>query len=89
MDDADFIFHHVLDTEIEVRHGADVFAVVVGAVKIFIVKAGKMQHGFAHGLAGNRSGIDADAANAGLSFDNRDALAGFGALNGGALPTGS
>src|SRR5208282_1635891 len=53
LNDSDFIFDHVLHAEIEVRHGADVFAVVIGAVKILIVKAGEMQDRLAHGLAGN------------------------------------
>ena len=44
-----------------------------------------MQHGFAHGLAGNGAGIDAGAAHDLALLDQGHAFAGFGALNGGTL----
>ena len=89
LDDADFVFDHALDAEVEVRHGDGILGVVVGAVENFGVEARKMEHGFAHGLAGDGSGIDAHAADGGLLFNDRDALAGLGALDGGALTAGA
>jgi hypothetical protein len=44
---------------------------------------------FAHGLAGDGSGVDAHPAYGGLAFDNGDALAGLRGLNSGALSSGS
>ena len=62
--DVDFGLDHVLDAEGQIRHGDLFFHAVVDAVDALVVVAGKMQHGFAHGLAGNGAGVDADAADA-------------------------
>ena len=57
-----FVFDHALHAKIQIGHRDLIFRVIVRAVKTLIVKAGEMQHGFAHRLAGNRAGVDADAA---------------------------
>jgi hypothetical protein len=89
LDDSDFIFHDMLHSEIEVRHGYWLIAVgVADAVKIFVVKAGQVKYRFAHGFAGDGSGVDAHPAHRGLAFDNGDALAGFRGLNSGTLSAG-
>jgi hypothetical protein len=47
--------------------------------------AGVEAHGLAQGLAGDRAGLDADAADDALPLDDRGALAQLGGLHGGPL----
>src|ERR1700730_18420274 len=87
---ADFIFHHVLHSELQVRHRHRLVSIgVADAIKILIVKSGELQHRFAHGLARNRSRVDAHSAHRGLALDNSHALARLRGLNGRALPAWS
>jgi hypothetical protein len=89
LDDANFIFHDMLHSEIEVRHGHRLIAVgMADPVKIFVVKAGEVKYRFAHGFAGNGAGVDAHSAHGRLTFDNGDALAGLGGLNSRTLSPG-
>ena len=60
--DVDFGLDHLVDAEAEVRHGDLFLDVIVDAVDALVLEAGKMQHGFAHGLAGDGAGVDAGAA---------------------------
>ncbi len=83
--DSNFVFHHVLDAKIQVRHGHVFFYVVVRPVEILVVEAGEMQHRFAHSLAGDGAGVDAHPADGGLLFDDGDSFSRLRALNGGAL----
>jgi len=48
-----------------------------------------MQNRLAHRLAGNGSGVDADAADHGLLFHHGHCFPDFRGLNGGSLPTGA
>jgi hypothetical protein len=60
--DIDFGFDDVLHPEREIRH-VDLFLhAVIDAVNVLVIEAGKVQHGLAHGLAGNGTCIDAGAA---------------------------
>ena len=54
----------------------------IGAEEILGIEAGEVQDGFPHGLAGDGAGIDADAADGALLFDDRDALSGLRSLDG-------
>src|SRR2546430_15708067 len=54
-----------------------------------VLVAGKVQHSFADGFAGDGAGVDGRAANDLEFFDQRDAFAEFGGLDGGALPSGA
>ena len=73
--DVDLGLDHVLHAEGQIRHGDLFFHAVVDAVDVLVVVAGKVQHRFAHGLAGNGAGVDADAADALAPFDQSHALA--------------
>jgi hypothetical protein len=57
--------------------------VIVRAVESLIVKTRKVQYRFAHGLTGNRAGVNAHPAHHGVFFNQRDTLSGFRRLNGG------
>src|SRR5271156_6510225 len=52
------------------------------AVHRMLAVAGKIQHRLAHSLAGNRSGVDADAADDRIALDHDYPLAQLGRLNG-------
>ena len=64
---------HLVDAESEIRHGDLVFDVIVDAVDALVFEAGEMQNGLAHGLAGDGSGVDANAADDFALFDQHDA----------------
>jgi len=61
---SDFVFDDALHSEVEVGHGDDFLGALIGAVKFFVIETREMQDGFAHGLAGDRAGIGADATDA-------------------------
>jgi hypothetical protein len=82
LDDADFILHHVLDAEVQVRHGDAVFVAVICTIEILVVETGEMQDRFAHRLAGNRSRLDAYPSHGRLPLDHRNPFACFGPLDG-------
>ena len=58
---------------------------IIDAVDALVLVTGKVQHGFAHGLAGDRAGVDAGAADDFALLDDHHPAAALGALNGGAL----
>ena len=72
---------HAIDPEIQVIHGDVIFGVVICAVEGLVIEAGKMQHRFAHGFAGNRSGVDAHAADHALFFDDSHSFPEFCGLD--------
>ena len=80
--DVDFGLDHLVDAEAQVRHGDLFLDVIVDAVDALVLEAGEVQHGFAHGLAGNGAGVDAGAADDFALLDHRHAAAALGALNG-------
>jgi hypothetical protein len=79
----------VLNAEGEVRHGDAFLHAVVHAVDGLVVVAGEVEHGLAHGLGGDGSGVDAGAADDLARLDERDALAHLGGEDGGALAGGA
>ncbi len=87
--DIDFGLDHLVDAEAQVGHGDLFLDVVIDAVDALKLEAGEMQHGFAHGLAGDGAGVDAGAADDFALLDDDHAAAALGALNGGALPGGA
>ena len=86
---SDFGLDHLVDAEAQVRHGDLFLDVVVDAVDALVFEAGEMQHGLAHGLAGDGAGVDADPADDFALLDEDDAAAAFRALNGRALAGGA
>src|SRR5258708_38812175 len=52
----------MLRAEREISHGDLFFHAIVHAINALVVKAGEMQHRFAHGFAGNGAGVDGRAA---------------------------
>ncbi len=84
-----FVFDHAVHAKIQIAHRDVFFGVVICAVKRLVVKTGKMQNRLAHRLAGNGSGVDADAADHGLLFHHGHGFPDFRGLNGGSLPTGA
>ena len=87
--DVDFGLDDVLHAEGEVRHGDAFLHPVVHAVDGFVVVAGEVQHGLAHGLGGDGAGVDAGAADDLAHLDQRDLLAQLGGIDGGALAGGT
>ncbi len=85
----DFRFDDVKRAEGKIRHGDGFLHAVVHAVNALVLVAGEMQYGFADGFAGDSAGIDGRPAHDFEPFDQRDALAEFGGLDGGALPSGA
>src|SRR5262249_25211430 len=77
--------HHLVDPKPEVCHGDLVFDVVVDAVDSLELEAGEVQNGFAHGLTGNRPGIDACAPDDFALLDHNNLAAAFGCLDRSAL----
>ena len=87
--DIDLGLDHVLHAERQIRHRDLFFHPVVDAIDVLILVSREMQHRFAHGLAGDGAGVDAGAADHFALFDQRDLLAGFGALYSRPLPGGA
>ena len=85
LDDVHFGLDHMLDAECQVGHRDLFFDAIVDAVDVLVVIAGKMEHGFAEGLAGNCAGVDTHPAHHFTALDQSDALAHLRALNGRAL----
>jgi hypothetical protein len=86
--DVDFSFDDGLDAEGQVGHGDLFLDAVIDAVDGAVVVAGEVEDGLAHGLGGDRAGIDADAADDGAGLDNGDALVHLGRGDRGALASG-
>src|SRR5690349_8615267 len=78
----DLGFYDMLDPKGQIRHADLVFYSVTDAIDVLVVVAGKVQDRFAHGLARDRSGVDADATNHLAPFNQRDTLSAFGTLDG-------
>ena len=81
-----FGLDHVLHTEGQIRHGDLFLHAVVDAINVLVLETRKVQHCFAHGLAGNGAGVDARASNHFHFFHQRDLLTGLRRLDRGALP---
>ena len=88
-DHVDLGFDHVLRAKAEIRHRDLFLHAVVDAVDALVVETGKMQDGFADGLAGDRAGVDRRAADDFEFLDERHALAVLHGLNGRALSRGT
>src|SRR5882762_8908887 len=78
-DDFTLVVHEVVDSKILLEG-------VVDSVEAALLEAGKVESGFAQGLAGNVAGIDATAAHMLGALDDGNAFAEIGGL-GGALFT--
>src|SRR5713101_4525848 len=79
VDDFTLVVHEVVDSKILLEG-------VVDSVEAALLEAGKVESGFAQGLAGNGAGIDATAAHMLGALDDGNAFAEIGGL-GGALFT--
>src|SRR5260370_5426878 len=79
VDDFTLVVHEVVDSKILLEG-------VVDPVKAALLEAGKVESGFAQGLAGNSAGINAASAHMLGALDDGNALAKVGGL-GGALFT--
>ena len=73
----------------KIGHGDLFLHAIVDAVNVLVVKAGQMQDRFADRLAGDRSGVDGDAADDLQLLDQRYMFAEFRCLDGGALARGA
>jgi hypothetical protein len=85
----DLVADHVIDAEKEVAHRDVLLDRVRRPVDAALTIAGETQRRFAEGLAGNRAGVDAHAADNRSLLDDGDPLAEFGALDGGAVSGGA
>src|SRR5579863_2199258 len=72
----------------QIGHGDSFFYAIVHAINVLVVEAGEMQHGLAHGFAGNGAGVDGGAAHYFHPFDQGRLFAEFGGLDGSALAGG-
>ena len=84
-DDIDFGSDYVVGAVKQVGHVDVVLDGVAGAVERALLDAGEMQDGFADGLGGDGSGVNADAADAVGAFDDGDGFAEFSGVEGGLL----
>src|SRR6266566_8763216 len=80
VDDFTLVMHEIVNGKILLEG-------VVDSVEAALLETGKVESGFAQGLAGNGSGIDATAAHMLDALDDGNAFAEIGGL-GGALFTG-
>ena len=76
---------HLGDAKAQVGHGDVVFDPIIDAVDPLKFEAGEMQHGLAHGLAGDGSGVDADATDDVALLHQNHTMAAFRALDSGPL----
>ena len=67
--DVGFSLDDVLDAEAQVPHGDLFLHAVADAIDALILEPGEVQHGLAHGLAGDGAGIDAGTADHFTPFD--------------------
>src|SRR5262249_17856978 len=74
-----------VDPKTQVVHRDLVFDAITDAVDALILETGEMQHRFPHGLAGNGTGIEADASHNFTLLDYSHSATAFGYLNRGAL----
>src|SRR5258708_820446 len=88
LDHIDFGLDHVLDAERQILHRDLFLDAVINAVNVLVVVAGKMQHGFADGLAGDGAGVDADASHNFAPLDEANFFTRLSALDGRALARG-
>ncbi len=87
--DIDFRLDYLIDAESKIRHGNPFLDVIIHAINTLILKAGKMQHGLAHRLAGDGACIDARPADDLALFNHRYPAAALSPLNGRALSRGA
>src|SRR5260370_6659774 len=69
------VMHEIVDSQILLKR-------VVDSVETALLEAGKVERGFAEGLAGNGAGIDATSAHMFGALDDGDAFAEIGGLGG-------
>ena len=81
----ELVLDDLLDAEGKVGEGDVVLHPVVDAVDALVEEAGQVQHGLPHGLARNRAGVDAGAADDLAPLHERDLATHLGALDGRAL----
>src|SRR6266849_2010965 len=67
------VVHEIVDGEIFLQR-------IVDAIEAALLESGKIEGGFAEGLAGNGAGVDATSAHVLGAFDDNDALAEVGGL---------
>ena len=65
------------------------FHPIVHPVDGLVVIAGEVQHGLAHGLGGDGSGVDTGTTDDLAHFNQRDLLAQLGGIDGGTLSCGA
>src|SRR5882757_1824566 len=82
----DFGLDHMLDAEGEIRHRDLFLDLVIHAVDLPVVVAGKMHHGFAHGFAGDGPRIDGNTTDGPHTLNDSGPLAQFIGVDSGALP---
>ncbi len=78
-------FDDMVATLGEVLESDIFFDPVAGAVKVALSESGKEQHRFAQRFARDRAGVDADAADDFLAFDDGDFFADLSGLDRGLL----
>src|SRR5260370_2767553 len=79
IDDLTLMVHEIVDGEIFLER-------IIDPVKAALLEAGKVERGFAKGLAGNGASVDATAAHMFGALDNGDAFAEIGGLRGALFP---
>src|SRR6266851_5169374 len=79
IDDLTLMVHEIVDGEIFLER-------IIDPVKAALLEAGKVERGFAKGLAGNGASVDATAAHMFGALDNGDAFAEIGGLRAALLP---
>src|SRR5260370_2729953 len=84
----DFRLDDIESAEREISHSDRLLHAIIDAVNALVLIPGKMQNGFADGLARDRAGIDGGSADHFQLFDERRPLAKFPRLNRGPLPSG-
>src|SRR5713101_369933 len=79
VDDFTLVVHEIVDSEIFLEG-------IVDTVEAALLEAGKVERGFAKGLAGNGAGIDATAAHVLGALDDGNAFAKIGGLGAALFP---
>jgi hypothetical protein len=84
--DVDLGLDDVLNAEGQIGHRDALFHAVIHAVYGFVVVAGEVQHGLAHGLRGDGAGVDTRPADDLAHFHEGHFLSELRPVNSGALP---
>ena len=83
--DVDLVADDVVGAEVQVRHGDVLLDRVARSVDAALAVPGQVHHRFAQRLRRDGAGVDADAADNLLAFDDQHTAAQLGGLNCGAL----